>query len=116
MRRFWLLGLLISACSSGPTIPDGGMACSIDADCTPIMCSCPVEYTNCVGGVCSTVCPTPGGALAGQTCGDDCECASGYCGLDLGVCCPAVRSGASEASCQQDCDCISDLCSGGACM
>jgi hypothetical protein len=111
-----MLGLLISACGSGPKIPDGGIACSINADCPSIStCTCPVLYQNCVDGLCSTTCPTPNGTPAGQACAADCECASGYCGNDQGICCPAVRAGASGASCQQDCDCISDICAG-SCM
>jgi hypothetical protein len=117
MRRLWLLGVLISACSSGRTIPDGGIACSINADCPSITtCKCPVVYKNCVDGLCSTTCPIENGTPSGQTCGADCECASGDCGVDQGICCPAIRNGASSASCQHDCDCISDICSGGACM
>jgi len=116
MRRLFFVVIAIAGCSSGPTIPDGGKACSIDADCSPMSCLCPLVYQNCVDGLCSTVCPVEDATPTGQTCGDDCECASEKCGADMGICCPTVRNGASGAGCQADCDCISVLCTGNVCQ
>ena len=115
MPRFLLLGLVLAACSSGPTIPDGGTACSINADCPGLLtCNCPVVYQNCVNGICSTTCPLTN-QPAGQPCGADCECESDACGADNGMCCP-LNGAASGASCQTDCDCVSIHCSSNVCM
>jgi hypothetical protein len=115
MSRFALLGLVLCACN-GPAIPDGGVACSIDADCPDnFACNCPVDYKNCVNGFCSTTCPVEQATPAGQPCGAGCECQSGVCGVDTETCC-AAGGAASGTNCQHDCDCISAICSGNACM
>ena len=106
-----LLALAAASCS-------GNSECSINADCPAVTCQCPVVYQNCHAGVCDKTCPVAGGTQAGQSCGVDCQCASGNCGIDTGLCCAPLAPGAGGmgTSCQHDCDCISVHCNGTSCQ